>query len=116
MTDIKPGHNLTPGQRDLKPGQKFGKLTLISQVGNVNDYKAYIFQCECGAKKVFAGSLVRNGRQRSCGCARQKQKLSFKSRRLDLLKARVQQTKGIRQLTTKLTVLSDIFRIAGRTV
>lgn len=102
--------------KSLQPGQRLGKLVVEGPAGIRNGYRAYVFRCDCGVQKVFAGSLVVNARQRSCGCARQKQKMSFKSRRLDLLKARVQTAKGIKQLTTKLNALSDIFRITGRTV
>lgn len=50
-------------------GATFGKLTAISQVPNApGDYKRYVFRCECGVEKILAGSYVRRGRIKSCGC------------------------------------------------
>lgn len=56
---------------DLKPGDKFGKLTVLKKVDNVKQsrYGAnYECQCECGKKKYVLGTYLIDGRIKSCGC------------------------------------------------
>lgn len=96
-------------ERDIAPGQTFGNLTAVSYAGVVNNYRSWVFRCTCGVQKVFAASLVRNGRQRSCGCARLKQKQGFKSNRLALIKARKQATTP-KELATRMEILASVFR------
>lgn len=98
---------------EIVAGQKFGNLTAVSYAGVVNNYRSWLFQCSCGTKKVFAASLVRNGRQRSCGCARLKQKASFKSRRLCLLKAR-KMAAAPQELRVRLQLLTSVFMQAPK--
>jgi hypothetical protein len=48
-------------------GQKFGRLTVIKGV-RTNRHVQWLCRCECGNETVVAGSLLRNGNTRSCGC------------------------------------------------
>jgi len=45
-------------------GEVFGRLTVLSPE---TEYR-YLCRCECGKKKIIAGSSLRSGNTRSCGC------------------------------------------------
>jgi hypothetical protein len=50
-------------------GQKYAKLTVISQVGvNKSGEKMYECLCECGNKKSIKRRLLVRGHTKSCGC------------------------------------------------
>ena len=54
-------------------GQKYEKLTVLSQVGvNKSGEKMYECLCECGNKKIIRGNSMRRGLTTSCGCYRSK--------------------------------------------
>jgi hypothetical protein len=57
---------------ELQAGQVFGKLTIIekSDVIGSNNRTMYLVQCECGSKKFVAGTSLKRGDCRSCGCAK----------------------------------------------
>jgi hypothetical protein len=50
-------------------GQKFGKLTVIQYIG-INDggLATWECQCDCGNKKVVAGTFLKRSVVKSCGC------------------------------------------------
>ena len=50
-------------------GQKFGRLTVIKQVGK-NKHGSYLWfcKCDCGNIKTTVGTLLRKGETKSCGC------------------------------------------------
>lgn len=51
-------------------GAKFGKLSVLSRAGNDRGGAAlWACVCECGERRVIAGTALRDGRHRSCGCA-----------------------------------------------
>lgn len=49
-------------------GQKFGRLTVIKRVENKGKRVCWLCQCICGKEKIAAGSDLRGGITRSCGC------------------------------------------------
>ena len=49
-------------------GQKFGKLTAISQVGIKNHKTQWLCACDCGNKKTVLAESLKNGNTKSCGC------------------------------------------------
>ena len=51
-------------------GQKFGKLTVIKKVENINGRTAYLCECECGNKKQIIGKYLKNGSTKTCGCGK----------------------------------------------
>lgn len=52
-----------------KPGDKFGRLTLLSQaVSGIGNRTRWLCRCECGMEKIIRQSTLRNGATRSCGC------------------------------------------------
>lgn len=50
-------------------GQKFGRLTVIEQIGISKDgQKTYKCKCECGTEKIITSGNLRRGHTKSCGC------------------------------------------------
>lgn len=59
------------GKRIELTGQRFGRLTVLSQSEN-DKYgnTIWLCQCECGNEKVILANSLRRGRTKSCGCLR----------------------------------------------
>lgn len=57
---------------EIKPGSRFGKLTVLSPAGSKKVggrfYKNYLCQCECGRQIEVIGSSLKSGNTKSCGC------------------------------------------------
>jgi hypothetical protein len=51
-------------------GQKFHRLTIISQAPPTsgNRGKRWVCQCECGNQTIVRNDSLKNGRSKSCGC------------------------------------------------
>ena len=49
-------------------GQKYGKLTVIKRVENIDNRVRYKCQCECGNTTIADGKNLRRGYTTSCGC------------------------------------------------
>lgn len=49
-------------------GQKFGKLTAISLIGNDNGKTVWLCQCDCGKMHIAKASNLKTGNTTSCGC------------------------------------------------
>lgn len=51
-------------------GDKFGMLTILSEVDRVNGRRMFLCQCECGNQKVVSGEKMarRVSATKSCGC------------------------------------------------
>lgn len=61
----------------LKPGQRFGKLTVISRAQQKEGCKANIFykcKCDCGNETVVSKGNLTTGNIKSCGCGKIKNK------------------------------------------
>jgi len=48
--------------------RKFGKLTVLKEVGRSKQGILFECLCECGNTVVHAGKLLRSGNNKSCGC------------------------------------------------
>ena len=50
-------------------GQRFGRLTVVRHAGP-SAYGSVMWecQCDCGKRKTIAGSSLKKGATRSCGC------------------------------------------------
>ena len=57
---------------EVRPGDKYGRLTLISEVdprvGRARNFRRWLCRCECGVEKTVALTNLRKGNTRSCGC------------------------------------------------
>ena len=51
-------------------GQRFGRLTVLEYAEYKNEQAYWRCLCECGRVVTVAGSSMRNGHSKSCGCAR----------------------------------------------
>ena len=49
---------------ELKPGERFGRLTVLRDEGS----RRVVCKCDCGNDKVATRKYLRCGDQRSCGC------------------------------------------------
>lgn len=49
-------------------GNKYYKLTVVSLYGIKNHYALWRCKCECGNEVIVAGSHLRSGHTKSCGC------------------------------------------------
>lgn len=50
-------------------GQRFGRLTVVRHAGkSAHGSVMWKCQCDCGKRKTIAGSSLRRGLTRSCGC------------------------------------------------
>lgn len=51
-------------------GTRFGKLLVTERAGNLKDGTAtWVCVCDCGQKRTIAGTKLRAGKHKSCGCS-----------------------------------------------
>jgi len=57
---------------EVKTGDKYGRLTIIKEVKNLNikNVRFFLCSCECGNEKVIILNSLRSGDTKSCGCYR----------------------------------------------
>lgn len=49
-------------------GKKFNRLTALERVRDNSRYVKYLFECDCGNKKIIKKYSVVSGLTKSCGC------------------------------------------------
>lgn len=59
-------------RKEIKPGTKYGRLTVIERAGEKAKNGAFYYKClcDCGTEKTVDGTNLRNGKTLSCGCLR----------------------------------------------
>ncbi len=69
LTDVIPSCGCQSKKKDIIIGCRYGKLTVIKEVG-VNKYGKKLWECECdcGNKVIHSSSELNYGRVKSCGC------------------------------------------------
>jgi len=85
-------------------GQKFGRLTVLEDVGRRKGRVLWRCLCDCGAIVDIGAGNLQNGKTQSCGCYKREQ--TSKRSRIDL----------IGQKFGRLTVLEDVGRNKHRHV
>lgn len=61
----------------IEIGDKFTRLTVLEEVGkDKNNLRLFLCQCDCGNLHTAAGSYLKRGRVRSCGCYGKDQRLA----------------------------------------
>ena len=55
---------------EVKPNEKYGRLTVIKETKRENGKRMVRVECECGKKKNVALLSLVNGATKSCGCLR----------------------------------------------
>jgi hypothetical protein len=62
-----------PGRNPISlDGQRFGRLVVLHRVLNIAYHATWECRCDCGRQTKAAGTDLRLGRTKSCGCARKK--------------------------------------------
>ena len=66
----------------IAPGQVFGRLTVIRETEE-RDFKNIVYECRCQCGNIVhvRGSLLKNGRVKSCGCLRDEIRANFNKRK-----------------------------------
>lgn len=51
-------------------GRRFGRLVVLNRMASndANNKVVWLCQCDCGQQTIVIGSLLNNGRTKSCGC------------------------------------------------
>lgn len=59
-------------KNQINPHDRFGRLSVINEVGRINGRRRFLCKCDCGSETtVFMNNLKRkNGGTKSCGCLR----------------------------------------------
>lgn len=57
----------------MEQGQRYGRLVAIEFADNINHKTRWLFQCDCGNKRIARIGHVRTGATQSCGCFRNEQ-------------------------------------------
>ena len=52
----------------IKPGDVFGRLTVVKFIGLQNSHRTFQIRCDCGTIKTAKGTHMVSGATRSCGC------------------------------------------------
>jgi len=71
----------------VSPGQRYGRLTVLSRAENKGTQTAFLCRCDCGAEKVVLSMYLRSGRTASCGCAQGKTPRDLTGQRFGILTA-----------------------------
>lgn len=53
---------------DINVGDRFERLTIISEVERVNRKRRFICRCDCGSEIIVFLGNIRTGKSKSCGC------------------------------------------------
>lgn len=57
-----------PNVLNVKAGQRFGRLTVICEIAQIDGRRAFKFKCDCGKATTKTLISVATGHTRSCGC------------------------------------------------
>lgn len=50
-------------------GNKYGRLTVLSENGRISNQVAWLCKCDCGNETTVASNHLRTGHTKSCGCS-----------------------------------------------
>lgn len=80
-------------------GKRFGFLTIISELPNINGRVQWLCHCDCGNKKNIRLDSLNNGNTKSCGCwVNKKDLMGEKFGRLLVIKEALNKNKATRWL------------------
>ena len=65
---FKKGNKANPRYRKINIGERFGKLTIVSEDRKIGHRTMLLCLCDCGQYKSIIMSRVVNGYTKSCGC------------------------------------------------
>lgn len=78
---------------EINVGDRFGRLTVLSEAERRHGSRRYVVRCDCGAEKVVFGVGLRRGTTRSCGCLSRE----LASARMKARHGEVFRTEGMKQ-------------------
>ena len=68
-------------------GHKYGKLTVIDKADSKNGFAMWLVQCDCGSEPfITAGTSLRRGAVKSCGCLKAKDHTNEKYGKLTFIR------------------------------
>lgn len=68
-TEVKTDGRKSPKSAVEIQGKKFGRWTVIRrEENNARNRTVWLCKCDCGTERKVLGSVLKNGRSRSCGC------------------------------------------------
>ena len=83
-------------------GQKYGKLTVVEDLGSKNGKHWWRCECECGGEKITHSTSLRTGNVKSCGCLKTKGLLEYNQKQSEKNKIPIGTRFG------KLVVIEDL--------
>lgn len=57
-----------PAKLDIRPGDKYGRYTIIREVLPHKKHRRFLCECQCGTIKEVPLSALKSGSSKSCGC------------------------------------------------
>ena len=61
-----------PKRSSISVGQQYGYWTVLEDAGWIGSNHCYLCRCECGKEKTVAGTSLKSGSSKSCGCHKSK--------------------------------------------
>ena len=65
MKDVYESRRRPKHQMD---GRRFGRLTVVALIPSKKSPYSYLCKCDCGEPSAVLGTLLRDGKTKSCGC------------------------------------------------
>ena len=56
---------------DIKPGDRYGRFTIVQEVEKRNEKRYFLCKCDCGNTRIERLVAIRAGEVKSCGCLKQ---------------------------------------------
>jgi hypothetical protein len=61
---------ITIHYQPVQPGQRFGRLTTITEASKRGHNRYWVCRCDCGREVVIGQDKMKSGHTKSCGCLR----------------------------------------------
>lgn len=65
-----------PRTLQINIGDKYGRLTIVSEVEGNRYSRRILCKCDCGAEKIISLNLLINGNTKSCGCLKREMRIA----------------------------------------
>lgn len=62
---------------NIKPGDKFSRLTIVREVEKRKKARFFLCKCDCGTEKVIRMVQLTSGQTKSCGCFKREHLISM---------------------------------------
>ncbi|WP_135553252.1 hypothetical protein [Paenibacillus cymbidii] len=68
ITETNAGELVSPRRIEVLPGDRYGRLTIISELPKAGKERRFLCRCECGNELPVKMLSLRSGNTQSCGC------------------------------------------------